>query len=245
MFKDFGNFLSTGGIPVYGMIVLAIFAAVIVVERVQALYFMYGIKSEKFLAQIKTFIMNDKVEDAIVFCNTQGKALLPRLTKAILERADRDDDSIKTAHEIASMEIIPLITRRLGYLAMVANVSTLIGLLGTIHGLIQSFQAVSFADPAQKQTLLAQGISLSMNTTAMGLVVAIPVMIIYSVLQARQNKLLEEVVGQSAKVIDCLLSRGYQAFTADAAFSSTDHGIVNMIKTPPPPATPVAKRKAT
>src|SRR4029077_15551315 len=129
----------------------------------------------------------------------QGKALLPKLTKNILERADRDDESIKTAHDIASMEIIPLITRRLGYLAMIANVSTLIGLLGTIHGLIQSFQAVSFADPAQKQTLLAQGISISMNTTAMGLLVAIPTMIIYSLLQARQNKLLEDIIGVSAK----------------------------------------------
>jgi biopolymer transport protein ExbB len=232
MFKDFGSLLSTGGVPVYGMIVLAMFAAAITIERVNALFFSYGLKSDKFLNQIKSYIMNDKIEEAIAFCNSQGKALLPKLSKAILERADRDDDSIKTAHEIASMEIIPMITKRLGYLAMTANVATLIGLLGTIHGLIQSFQAVSFADPAQKQTLLAQGISISMNTTAMGLVVAIPVMIIYSILQSRQNKLLEEVVGQSAKVVDCLVSRGYQAFNQEAAFSNAD-GLMGMLKTPP------------
>jgi biopolymer transport protein ExbB len=237
MLKDFASLLSTGGIPVYGMIVLALFAVAITIERVQALYFTYGVKSDQFLTQIKNFIMNDKVEDAIASCNSQGQALLPRLTKAILERADRDDDSIKTAHEIASMEIIPLITKRLGYLAMVANVATLVGLLGTIHGLIQSFQAVSFADPAQKQTLLAQGISISMNTTAMGLFVAIPVMIIYSVLQARQNKLIEEVVGQSAKIVDCLLSRGYQPFSRESAFASSDTAVAM-------PAQPMPNRKA-
>jgi biopolymer transport protein ExbB/TolQ len=95
---------------------------------------------------------------------------------------------------------------------MIANVATLVGLLGTIHGLITSFQAVSFADPAQKQTLLAQGISISMNTTALGLVVAIPIMIFYSILQARQNKIIEEIVSSSAKVVDVLVSRSFDSF---------------------------------
>jgi biopolymer transport protein ExbB/TolQ len=101
---------------------------------------------------------------------------------------------------------------------MVANVATLLGLLGTIHGLIQSFQAVSFADPSQKQTLLAQGISTSMNTTALGLFVAIPVMIVFSILHSRQNKLLEEVEEIGAKTVDLLISRNYEAFDEKSAF---------------------------
>ena len=211
-----------GGVAVYGMLLLAAFGIAVTWERFKALYFDYGTDSNVFLKQMKTMIVTDKIEDAIVYCSSQGKALLPKMVKMILERADRDDESIKNAHEIASMEVVPLITRRLGYLAMIANVATLIGLLGTIHGLIQSFQAVSFADPAQKQTLLAQGISISMNTTAMGLLVAIPVMIIYSVLQSRQNKLIEDIISVSAKVVDMLLSRTYQAYDENKAFPSNE-----------------------
>src|SRR5690349_1695932 len=133
MFHDFGKFILEGGVAVYGMLALAAFAVMVISERIRALYFTYPVKADGFLNQIRTLIMSDKVEDAIALCSAQGPALLPILVKAILERADRDDESIKTAHEIASMEIIPQITRRLGYLAMVANVATLIGLLGTIH----------------------------------------------------------------------------------------------------------------
>jgi biopolymer transport protein ExbB len=220
MFHDFGQFLKIGGIPVYGMIFLAIFAVVITWERVQALYFSYSVDSDAFLKHIKGLILGDKIEEAIAFCASKSHALLPKTVKMILERSDRDNESINNAHDIATMEIVPYITKRLGYLAMVANVATLIGLLGTIHGLIESFQAVSFADPAQKQTLLAQGISLSMNTTAMGLMVAIPVMIIYAFLQARQNKLIEDNISVSAKVVDILLSRSYQAYDEGVAYAS-------------------------
>jgi biopolymer transport protein ExbB len=239
MFHDFGKFISDGGVSVYGMLFLAAFAIAVIYERVKALYFDYGTDSNVFLKQMKTMIVGDKVEDAILYCSGQGKALLPKMVKMILERADRDDESIKNAHDIASMEVVPLITRRLGYLAMVANVATLIGLLGTIHGLIQSFQAVSFADPAQKQTLLAQGISISMNTTAMGLLVAIPVMIVYAVLQSRQNKLIEDIISVSAKVVDMLISRSYQAYDEASAFPTQDS-----VHMPKNVASMTTKRKA-
>ncbi|MDZ4677543.1 MAG: MotA/TolQ/ExbB proton channel family protein [Oligoflexia bacterium] len=219
MFSEFGKFIIDGGVAVYSMLLLAGFSGAIIYERVQALYFRYGLKTDAFLAQIKAMIVGDRIEEAIAFCSAQGQALLPKVVKQILERSDRDDESIKNAQDISTMEIVPLITQRMGYLVMVANVATLIGLLGTIHGLIQSFQAVSFADPVQKQTLLAQGISISMNTTALGLLVAIPVMIIYSFLQARQNKMLEDIIGVSAKVVDLLMSRNYHAYDENAAFA--------------------------
>jgi len=90
--------------------------------------------------------------------------------------------------------------------------------LGTITGLILAFQAVSFADPSQKQVVLAQGISIAMNTTALGLSVAIPIMVGYSFLHARQNRILEEVSEYSAKVVDLLTTRHYQPFSAIKAF---------------------------
>lgn len=222
MFNEFGKFMLEGGIPVYGMVLLVGFAIAVGYERINALFFKYVIKSDEFMKQLKIMLLSDKIEEAVAFCSAQGTALLPKVIKSILERSDRDDENIRNAHDIATMDVVPEITRGLGYLAMIANVATLIGLLGTIHGLIASFQAVSFADPAQKQTLLAQGISLSMNTTALGLVVAIPVMVLYSILQARQNKLIEEIVSHSAKVVDLLISRNYEAFDEKKAFGGTE-----------------------
>ena len=138
--------------------------------------------------------------------------------KGVLERADRDDEGINTGLDIALSEIIPNLGKRLGYLSMIANVSTLLGLLGTIIGLIMAFAAVGDADPAQKQLVLAQGISMAMYTTALGLSVAIPTMVVYSFLHSRQNHLLEEVSEHASKVVDLLTTRHYQPFAQAVAF---------------------------
>jgi biopolymer transport protein ExbB/TolQ len=91
------------------------------------------------------------------------------------------------------MEESSRIEKRIGYLAMLANVATLLGLLGTIAGLIQSFAGISQANPAQKAELLSTGISLAMNTTAYGLLVAIPALISYSIYQSRASQLIEDL----------------------------------------------------
>ncbi|MCC6278112.1 MAG: MotA/TolQ/ExbB proton channel family protein [Oligoflexia bacterium] len=221
MFSEFGKFLLEGGVAVWMMLLLAGFGVAVGWERTQSLFFKYSIDLNGFMNKLRPLVLSDKIEEAIAFCSSQRKeALLPHVAKAILERADRDDESIKTAQELSTQEIVPKVTQRMGYLAMIANVATLIGLLGTIHGLIQSFQAISFADPSQKQTLLAQGISISMNTTALGLLVAIPVMVLYAFLQARMNKILEDIIGGSAQVVDLLISRNQTAFSETTAFAS-------------------------
>ena len=102
------------------------------------------------------------------------------------------------------MEVVPKVELRLGYLQLVANVSTLFGLLGTIQGLIASFSAVAAADPAQKAELLAKGIATAMNTTAMGLFAAITVMILHAWLNAKSEKIINEVDEYSVKLLDLL-----------------------------------------
>ena len=102
-------------------------------------------------------------------------------------------DARLLAVEQASLDAVPLVQRRLGWLATFANVATLFGLLGTILGLIQSFEAVSTADPEDKQALLASGIALAMRATAAGLTVAIPSLLLHSWLVQRANALLDDV----------------------------------------------------
>ena len=215
---DIIKMISDGGIPAVLIVLMGIVGLALILERIKVLYFDYTIKVDEFMGQIKSFIMNDQIDEAVTFCVANKKAPLVHVVKGVLERSDRDDEGINQGLDIALSEVIPLLGKRLGYLSMIANVSTLVGLLGTITGLILSFEAVSFADPSQKQVVLSQGISMAMNTTALGLSVAIPVMIIYAFLHARQNHLMEEISEQSSKVVDLLTTRHYQAFDLKTAF---------------------------
>ena len=98
------------------------------------------------------------------------------------------------------MAEIPKLEKRTPYLSMIANVATLLGLLGTILGLINSFSAVAHADAADKAALLSAGISLAMNTTAFGIIAAIPCMVAYSYLVEKTNELVDEINENVARI---------------------------------------------
>lgn len=229
--------ITDSGIAGYVIIIMGAAGLALIIERIKTLYFDYNIKTDEFMKQVKSLVMNDKVEEAVTYCAANEQAPLAHVVKGVLERSDRDDEGINQGLDISLAEVIPNLGKRLGYLAMIANVATLTGLLGTIHGLIMSFQAVSFADPAQKQTILAQGISMAMNTTALGLSVAIPVSIMYAFLHSRQNHILEEITEHSAKVVDLLTTRHYTPFTSTGAFpqNMTDADVAGLKKQPPAP----------
>lgn len=200
---------------------MGLFALALIIERTKALYYDYSLQADVFMAKVIQLVEKDKVDEAITFCAANEKKPLAQVVKRILERSDRDDSAIDQSLDIAAGEVAPRLSKNLGYLAMCSNVVTLIGLLGTVVGLIMSFKAVAFADPIQKQTLLADGISLAMNATAAGLLVAIPVMVMYSFLHARQGKLFSEIDLCSNKLIETLKSRDYVAFNMNGAYPTT------------------------
>lgn len=200
------NFIKESGVVGWTILATGVAVGALVVERARTLYFHYGMNVEAFTGKIHTLVLSKKVDEAIVTCAQMEDKPLARAFKVILEKADRDDETIFQAQDIAMSEAVPMYTKRLHYLSMFANVATLLGLLGTIHGLILSFQAVAQADPATKQALLANGIAVSMYTTALGLAVAIPAMVIYSVLVSRQNELLEQLQEKCSKLTETLTS---------------------------------------
>jgi len=102
---------------------------------------------------------------------------------------------------------MPRLEKRTQYLATLANVSTLLGLLGTIIGLIAAFTAVASADPAEKASLLSQSISVAMNTTAFGLIAAIPLLLIHSILQTKTNEIVDSFEMAGIKVMNLLSDR--------------------------------------
>lgn len=97
-----------------------------------------------------------------------------------------------------------ILEKRTGFLAMLGNVATLTGLLGTITGMIKSFAAVAYASPMEKATLLSNGISEAMNTTAYGLIVAIPALVMFAVFQNRSNAMAEDMNQSALKVFNWL-----------------------------------------
>lgn len=211
---------------------MGIFGFALISERVKALFVDYSLDTHNFVAKITKWIEEDKIEEAIAYCTANEKKPAAYVVKKMLEKADRDDSTIEHSLDIAAGEMAPKLAKNLSYLAMVSNVVTLIGLFGTVIGLIFSFKAVSFADPSQKQALLTEGISLAMHATAMGLMVAIPVMVIYSFLHAKQGKLFSEIDHCAAKTMEVLRNRGFDGFSAHTAFSTSLDGKVRMPTAP-------------
>ncbi|HLT14045.1 MAG TPA: MotA/TolQ/ExbB proton channel family protein [Marinobacter sp.] len=118
----------------------------------------------------------------------------------LLNNSRRED--IEYAMEEGLMEVLPRLEKRTQYLATLANVATLLGLLGTIIGLIAAFTAVAAADPAQKASLLSESISVAMNTTAFGLISAIPLLLFHALLQTRTNEIVDSFEMAGVKLLN-------------------------------------------
>lgn len=180
------------------------------IERWIRLFFQYNVDGPSFMFEIQKQILANDLDGAIRICNGASNAALPRVIKAGLQRASRDEAQIQNAIDAASLEVIPKLERRIPYLALIANIATLLGLLGTITGLIKSFNAIALADPAQRQAILSAGISEAMNATAFGLVTAIFAMIAHSILSSKATRILEEVDEFGVKLMDLLTARKYR-----------------------------------
>jgi len=113
-------------------------------------------------------------------------------------------EDIETAMEEGLMEILPKLEKRTHYVATFANIATLMGLLGTIIGLIQAFTAVANADPAEKANLLSASISVAMNTTAYGLIAAIPLLLVFALLQTKTTEVVDSIEMASVKIVNMI-----------------------------------------
>ena len=118
--------------------------------------------------------------------------------------SSRRRDDVESAMEEGVMEALPRLEKRTAYLATLANIATLLGLLGTIVGLIAAFSAVADADPTEKASLLSSSISVAMNTTAFGLISAIPLLLMHAVLQTKTTEIVDSFEMASVKVLNVL-----------------------------------------
>ncbi|MBN2412291.1 MotA/TolQ/ExbB proton channel family protein [candidate division KSB1 bacterium] len=186
------RFFVTGGPVMFVILFALILGIVTIIERVIYIQFKNRIDSELFVNKIAELIRSGNINRAIDYCNISDAAL-PNIAKAGLQEISNSPASIQNAMELTAMKEIPKLEKRTHYLAMIANVATLLGLLGTIFGLISSFAAVAHADAAEKATLLTSGISIAMNTTAFGIIVAIPCLVGFTYITEKTNELIDEI----------------------------------------------------
>jgi biopolymer transport protein ExbB/TolQ len=199
---------KAGGIFMYGILSVLVVGTAIAVERSLALVIRGRVNARSLWRDIEALIAHDKLADALQ--RAQGPAApLARVLAAGLAAAQRAEgrEGVERHIEEAIREVLPQLEKRIHYLYTLSNVATLIGLLGTVVGLITAFTAVSLADPAQKAALLANGISLALNNTAFGLMVAILLMLSYSFMQSRAARLGDEIDEFSLRLVNRLSER--------------------------------------
>lgn len=199
-------FIQSGG--AFMWVILGVWAVgmAIAFERFTKLTYRFDVDGASFMNELQRYILSNDIQGAIRVCSG-SMAALPRVLKSGLKRSGQSSEQIQNAIDATALEVIPKVEMRLTYLQLIANISTLFGLLGTIHGLIRSFSAVAAADPAQKAELLATGISIAMNTTFMGLLAAISIMMLHTFLAAKSEKIVNEIDEFSVKLMDLLGTR--------------------------------------
>ncbi len=201
------NQFREGGFMMYPILALGICALLITIDRIQSLYFKMNLNKDAFFKKLTASLLKGDIQGMMTVCD-QNPAPLSKVIKSCLIRLINhgNDAEIQAALDEGALTEVPLIERRLSFLAVIGNVATLLGLLGTITGLIQAFAAVANADPATKAALLTKGISEAMNCTAFGLIVAVPAVGLYSILQNRAQRIIDEINEISIKTFNFILA---------------------------------------
>jgi len=202
-FSKFAEFFRQGGPAMWAILFFFGVGTVIFIERIVFLFGIASAKPEALMARIASLIRKGSIEGAIA-TTSEEKSPLSKIIEAALRNYKGVERDIQNAVDEMALAEIPRINARIGYLGMLANVSTMVGLLGTIFGLIAAFAAVAAADPEQKGILLANGISQAMNTTAFGLIAAIPMLVAHSVLTSKADSLVDDIDRYSVMVMNML-----------------------------------------
>ncbi len=204
IFYSLVGFFSTGGLFMYPILIVFAVGVAIAIERYFTLD-MIKKRNSAVWSDIQPLLKSGDFDKAREI-TTQDDSTISQVLSMGLARqgAVRRRDDIEIAMEESMMEIVPQLEKRTPYVALGANVATLLGLLGTIMGLIQAFTAVANANPAEKADLLSASISVAMNTTAFGLMVAIPLLVTHTILTAKTGQIVDSLEMATVKVLNVI-----------------------------------------
>ncbi len=207
-----GSYLSDGGTMMYVILALSLVGVMLFFERAFDLYLRRRLNSREFTKRTVALIEQARFREALDACQVASSHPLVTVARAALLRANRRDKEIERAMETEMLNEMPDVQKRVALMAVLANIATLLGLLGTIFGLIVAFTSVAAASAAERQEALAAGISQAMYTTAFGISVAVPLLFFHYLLSTRSEKLLLEVEAGASAIFVAILgaARGDQ-----------------------------------
>ena len=205
IYSSVTTFFQSGGVFMYPIALVLVIGVAIAIERFFFLKRSY-FANQKAYADLLPMLRSRKIEQAMEYVNSNRSAIARILLAAVetMQTSPRRDD-IQSAMQEGILETVPRLAKRTNYLSVLANIATLLGLLGTIIGLIAAFTAVAQADPAEKATLLSQSISVAMNTTAFGLMAAIPLLLIHSLLQNKTVAIVDSIEMAGLKFLNVMV----------------------------------------
>jgi biopolymer transport protein ExbB len=201
--QAFAQFLEQGGPFMYFNLVTSVVVLAIVVDRLIFFFGKSAVNARAFLEQIRKLVLANNVDRAVKLCSATS-APVAQVARAGLQRVHRGEIAIAQAIEEALVDVTPVLKKRIQILWSMANIATLIGLLGTVTGLIKAFAAVSAAKPEEKVTLLSNGIAEALNNTALGLGIAVTCIVAHAVLSAASKKQTADLEAFSLKLENLL-----------------------------------------
>lgn len=195
-----------GGPVMYLIALIGFLSLFLIIERLVALSRL-TVKKQSVIENLRTMILRGDIRQAITFCDTKKAPLTNTLQAGLIQVMNkRPDEEIQVAMDAAVLRETPRLEGWVSFLAVFGNVSVLIGLFGTIIGMIRSFGAVSKADAATKAILLSQGISEALNCTAGGLFVAIVCIVFYGFFQMRISRAVNDMLETSMDLMNLVVS---------------------------------------
>lgn len=195
-----------GGWVMHFILATGVAGLAIFIERFYQIVIRSKINGRAFIERVIQLVRAGKIDEAIRLC-AQSKAALPDMGLLILRSRSRDETDLQNVADAAALSVIPRLTRRLQYLPMLANVATLLGLLGTIFGLREAFSSVSAASASERTAQLAAGIAIALNATGFGLAVAVPLSVAHAYLVSQAETIIEQVDEFSVRLINALIDR--------------------------------------
>ena len=213
-FYSIVSFFSTGGMFMYPILIVFAFGVAIAVERFVTLGQITA-KNQVVWSKVQPLLDSGDFEEARQMTNEDESTISQVLNMGLsLQGTVRRREDIEIAMEESMMEIVPRLEKRTPYVGLASSIATLLGLLGTIMGLIQAFTAVANANPAEKADLLSASISVAMNTTAFGLMVAIPLLIVHAVLTSKTGDIVDSLEMATVKALNVFSRRAKRAVEA-------------------------------
>jgi len=213
-FYSIVGFFASGGAFMYPILLVFAFGVAIAVERYITLTLVTN-KNQAVWEQVQPLLANGEFDEAREMTSNDESTISKVLNMGLtLQGAVRRREDIEIAMEESMMEIVPRLEKRTPYVALASSIATLLGLLGTIMGLIQAFTAVANANPAEKADLLSASISVAMNTTAFGLMVAIPLLITHAILTSKTGDIVDSLEMATVKALNVFTRRAKRVVEA-------------------------------